>query len=71
MSFLGIDLGTGGVRCIIVNEEGFVSSEVQRSLSRLNLSANPGESEQDANDWIHTLESALDELFSEPKTGIS
>lgn len=67
MSFLGIDLGTGGVRCIIVNEEGFVSSEVQRSLSRLNLSANPGESEQDANDWIHTLENALDELFSKPK----
>ncbi|MEL0099279.1 MAG: FGGY family carbohydrate kinase, partial [Opitutae bacterium] len=61
------DLGTGGIRCIVVNEEGLVLTEVTRSLSRLNLSANPGESEQDAKEWISILESALDELFAEPK----
>ncbi len=67
MCFLGLDLGTGGIRCIVVNEEGLVLTEVTRSLSRLNLSANPGESEQDAKEWISILESALDELFAEPK----
>ncbi len=67
MSFLGLDLGTGGIRCIIVNEEGVLLSEVIRSLPRQNLSNRLGESEQDPNDWIKILESALDELFSEPK----
>ena len=67
MSFLGLDLGTGGIRCIIINDQGLVLAEVTRSLSRLNLSSKPGESEQNAKNWICSLESALDELFSEPK----
>ena len=67
MSFLGLDLGTGGIRCLVVNERGVVLAEVARSLSRLNLSNKPGESEQDPNDWIMILEDALDELFSDYK----
>ena len=67
MLFLGIDLGTGGVRCILVNEEGRIVAEVSHGLQRLNLSNKQGESEQDAAEWISVLESALDELFSVPQ----
>lgn len=67
MLFLGIDLGTGGVRCILVNEEGRIFAEASHALERLNLSSEPGESEQDAVEWITVLESALDELFSVPQ----
>ena len=66
VSFLGIDLGTGGVRCLLVNEEGSVLSEISKPLNRVNLSAHSGESMQDPRDWIVLLESALDELFSVP-----
>lgn len=64
MSFLGIDLGTGGVRCTLACEDGAVLAETSCPLSRPNLSLLPGESEQDPSDWITSLEKALDELFS-------
>ena len=67
MSFLGIDLGTGGIRCVLVNHGGEVLSEVKRSLHQVNLSKCPGESAQDAQDWIDVMESALDELFAKPQ----
>ena len=66
MAFLGIDLGTGGVRCLLVNEEGNVLTEIKKPLHRVNLSDQSGESEQDPRDWIVLLENALDELFSVP-----
>ena len=64
MSFLGIDLGTGGVRCLLINEAGDILNDVSRPLKRINISKIPGHSEQDANEWIKILEQALDELFS-------
>ena len=66
MAFLGIDLGTGGVRCLLVNEEGNVLTEITKPLHRVNLSDRSGESEQDPRHWIALLEDALDELFSVP-----
>ncbi len=66
MSFLGIDLGTGGVRCLLVSESGLIFADVSRSLDQINLSTVSGHSEQDARDWITILEDALDELFSNP-----
>ena len=32
MSFLGIDLGTGGVRCVVANVDGFIETEFQVPL---------------------------------------
>ena len=64
MSFLGIDLGTGGVRCLLINEAGDILNDVSRPLKRINISKIPGHSEQDANEWIKILEQTLEELFS-------
>ena len=55
MSFLGIDLGTGGVRCLLVSESGEILEDISRSLSQINLSDVAGHSEQDANEWISIL----------------
>ena len=66
MAYLGIDLGTGGIRCVLIREDGSVIVEVSRSLPCLNRSSKAGESEQDALDWISCLEDAFDELFSVP-----
>ena len=30
--FLGIDLGTGGVRCVVANVDGFIETEFQVPL---------------------------------------
>ena len=62
--FLGIDLGTGGVRCLLINEAGDILNDVSRPLKRINISKIPGHSEQDANEWIKILEQTLEELFS-------
>ena len=67
MGFLGIDLGTGGVRCILIREDGTVLSEISRALKIINLSKSLGESEQEPLDWIHALEACLDDLFSTPE----
>ena len=67
VAFLGIDLGTGGVRCLLLDEHGFIIKEVSHSLMQINLSNTPGESEQNALDWTGSLEAAFDELFAVPK----
>ena len=66
MAFLGIDLGTGGIRCLLVDESGSILADVSRSISKINLSSHPGHSEQSADEWIMLLNDALDELFSVP-----
>ena len=63
---MGIDLGTGGIKCVLIRVDGSVIFEVSRSLPCLNRSTKAGESEQDALDWIRCLEDAFDELFSVP-----
>ena len=65
MLFLGIDLGTGGVRCLLVNEVGEIW-KTARTLTQINTSQIPGHSEQEASEWIKILEDALDQLFANP-----
>ena len=66
MAFLGIDLGTGGVRCLLVEENGEILGKAGCPLQRLNVATTERASEQDPVDWISALESALDDLFSRP-----
>lgn len=66
MAFLGIDLGTGGVRCLLVEGDGTIRAESVRSLRRLNIATVAQGSEQDPREWIEILEAALDELFANP-----
>ncbi|MGL5010475.1 MAG: xylulokinase [Paracoccaceae bacterium] len=60
MSFLGIDLGTSGLRALLVDETGAPIGATERSYS-----ANrpfPGWSEQNPADWIAAVDDALEEL---------
>ena len=63
MSFLGIDLGTSGVRVLLVDENGqpLGASERHYSVSH----PHHGWSEQDPADWIQALEDAVAELRAE------
>ncbi len=67
MSYLGIDLGTGGIRCLVVAENGRILSDLELPLENLNKSKVVGESEQDPREWIELLEKCLDKLFSVPR----
>ena len=64
MLSLGIDLGTGGVRCIVTEEDGLVVDEHETSLKEINKAKRKGESEQNPLDWISALEATLDKIFS-------
>ena len=64
MPFLGIDLGTGGIRSVVVDEKGRILDQNQKKLEKINLSMQEGESEQDPREWIDILEDCLDELFA-------
>ncbi len=66
MSFLGIDLGTGGIRCLLINDNGKILADLSRPLGGINLSDVPGHSEQNPAEWVILLEDVLSELFSQP-----
>lgn len=60
MAFLGIDLGTSGLRALLVDEQGAPIGSAEASYRVSNPA--PGWSEQDPNDWIIALETAISEL---------
>lgn len=63
MAYLGIDLGTSGIRALLVADDGapVASAEAHYQASR----PAPGWSEQDPADWI----AALDKVMAELKAG--
>jgi sugar (pentulose or hexulose) kinase len=65
-SYLGIDLGTGGVRALVVSEDGEVRASASSPLAQINLASEPGHSEQDSADWLRALKDVLTALTSEP-----
>ena len=67
MAFLGIDLGTGGIRCLLINDAGKILVDLSRPLKAINLSTAPGHSEQSPAEWITLLDDVLSELFSQPE----
>lgn len=62
MSFLGIDLGTSGLRALLVDEDGSSIGSAERAYSSQHNQ--PGWSEQDPADWISALEAAVEDLRS-------
>ncbi len=60
MSYLGIDLGTSGLRALLVDEQGQAIGSAESHYDVSNPS--PGWSEQDPAHWITALDSALSEL---------
>ncbi|RYH04535.1 xylulokinase [Salipiger sp. IMCC34102] len=60
MSYLGIDLGTSGVRALLVDEDGAPLASVTRPCAV--STPHPGWSEQDPAEWTDALEQAIGEL---------
>lgn len=60
MTYLGLDLGTSGLRALLIDEAGtpLGSAESEYSVSN----PHPGWSEQDSADWIAALDSVVAEL---------
>lgn len=60
MTFLGIDLGTSGIRALLVDEDGATIGATERHYEARRLQS--GWSEQDPADWIDALEGAVAQL---------
>ncbi|QHQ35119.1 xylulokinase [Algicella marina] len=60
MAYLGIDLGTSGLRVLLIDGNGSPIAATERHYPVLN--PHPGWSEQDPADWIRALEEAVAEL---------
>ncbi|MGX9847428.1 xylulokinase [Limimaricola litoreus] len=60
MSYLGIDLGTSGLRALLVDEAGQPIGSAERAYAAAH--PHPGWSEQDPADWIAALDGAVEEL---------
>ncbi|MBP3124698.1 xylulokinase [Thalassospira sp. ER-Se-21-Dark] len=60
MTFLGIDLGTSGVRLLLIDEDSQPIGAAERAYHAAH--PHPGWSEQNPADWIAALEEAIAEL---------
>ena len=60
MSYLGIDLGTSGLRALLVDQDGHPIGSAERPYQVQN--PHPGWSEQNPLDWVDALEEAVAEL---------
>ncbi|MBU2992420.1 xylulokinase [Octadecabacter sp. 1_MG-2023] len=63
MSFLGIDLGTSGLRLLLIDEAGDVLATAERGY--VTQRPHDGWSEQSPSDWVAALESAVAEVREE------
>ena len=62
--FIGVDLGTGGVRAVAATEKGDVVAQSAASLDRAVLPSEPGRHEQDPNAWWTSASEATQGLLS-------
>lgn len=61
--YLGLDLGTSGVKAVLIDEEQSVAASASASIDVSR--PHPGWSEQDPADWIAATEAALSQLSAE------
>jgi len=59
-TFLGIDLGTSGLRCLLVTQDGEFLDSADHSYSVKSVSS--GFNEQNPRDWIDALKASIGEL---------
>ncbi|MGH1480739.1 MAG: xylulokinase [Geminicoccales bacterium] len=60
MAYLGIDLGTSGLRALLIDDEGRPTGAAERHYSVSH--PHSGWSEQNPSDWIDALEAAIEEM---------
>ena len=66
MWLLGIDVGTGGTRAVIVNEEGRVVASASSEHAPFR-SPKPGWAEQDPEDWWRATQEAIRDALAEAR----
>ena len=59
MLFMGIDVGTQGVRCVVCDGRGEIAAARSVPFGRLNIAAEPGWYEQSPGDWARAAEEAI------------
>ncbi len=59
MLFMGIDVGTQGVRCVVSDAQGRVVAAKSVPFDRLNIAETPGWYEQSPDDWQTAAETAI------------
>ena len=59
MLFMGIDVGTQGVRCVVVDEDGTLAAAHSVPFSQLNISEHEGWYEQSPAAWVEAAERAI------------
>jgi xylulokinase len=65
----GIDVGTSGVKAVLISERGEILAAAERSYGL--STPQPGWSEQEPDDWVRAAEEALAELGHEGPLGFS
>src|SRR5580698_2973762 len=60
--FLGIDVGTGGTRAVLIDREGKVLASHATEHAPIH-SAHPGWAEQDPEDWWRAAQSSIREVL--------
>jgi len=60
--FMGIDLGTSAVKCLVADESGMILTKARRSYSH--ISTKPGHLEQNPQDWWTATKEAILECVS-------
>ena len=59
MLFMGIDVGTQGVRCVVADEKGVVAAAKSVAFAKLNIAQQAGWYEQSPSDWKAAAEEAI------------
>lgn len=67
--FLGLDLGTSGLKAILVDETGAITATASATYE--NPHPQVGWSEQDPADWVTACETVLDALHAEAPAGLA
>ena len=66
MLFMGIDVGTQGVRCVVANERGDIEAAHSAPFARLNIAETSGWLEQSPEAWADALKEAVRACTSAP-----
>lgn len=59
MLFMGIDVGTQGVRCVVVDETGRITAAHSVAFATLNIAEHAGWYEQSPADWVNAAGEAI------------
>ena len=67
MLFMGLDVGTQGVRCVVADEKGQVRAAQSVAFQALNAAEHPGWYEQRPGDWAAAMEQAVGSCMAKLK----